>query len=58
MTQNPKEVPKVSKPMHVKDLSHKPAKHVVEAAKMASSVETDKNPEKVRKASGSAKKPV
>ena len=29
---------------------HKPAKHIEETARLASSVETDKNPKKVQKA--------
>jgi hypothetical protein len=37
--------------------SHKPAKHIEETAKLASSVESDKNPEKVVKAGACAKRP-
>jgi hypothetical protein len=41
---------KGSKPTKVSDQSHKPAKHIEETARLASSVEPDKNPEKVRNA--------
>jgi hypothetical protein len=40
---------KGSKPTQAKDQSHQPAKHIEETARLASSVETNKNPEKVRK---------
>jgi hypothetical protein len=40
---------KGSKPTEAKDQSHQPAKHIEETARLASSVETNKNPEKVRK---------
>jgi len=43
---------KDSKPTTVNDQSHKPAKHIEETARLASSVEADKNLEKVRKAGG------
>ena len=46
-----------SKPTAINDQSHKPAKHIEETARLASSVEIDKNPEKVSKAGTSAKKP-
>jgi hypothetical protein len=39
-----------SKPTQAKDQSHQPAKHIEETARLASSVETNKDPEKVRKA--------
>jgi hypothetical protein len=39
-----------SKPPQAKDQSHRPAKHIVETARLASSVEANKDPEKVRKA--------
>jgi hypothetical protein len=45
-----KEGAKGSKPTQAKDQSHKPAKHVEETARLASSVEPHKNPEKVRTA--------
>jgi hypothetical protein len=41
---------KKPKPTRVDNQSHKPAEHVQETARLASSVEPDKNPEKVRKA--------
>jgi len=41
---------KGSKPTQAKDRSHQPAKHIEETARLASSVETNKDPEKVRKA--------
>jgi hypothetical protein len=34
------------------DRSHEPAKHIEETARLASSVEPNKDPEKVRKAEG------
>jgi hypothetical protein len=34
---------------HANDQSHKPAKHIEETARLASSVETSKNPAKVRR---------
>jgi hypothetical protein len=40
-----------------KTRSHKPAKHIEETARLASSVEKDKSPENIRKARPSAKKP-
>jgi hypothetical protein len=33
-----------------KDQPHKPAKHIEETARLASSVESDKNPKKIRSA--------
>jgi hypothetical protein len=39
-----------SKPTQPKNQTHEPAKHIEETARLASSVETDKDPEKVRKA--------
>ena len=39
-----------SKPTQAKDQSHQPAKHIEETARLANSVETNKDPEKVRKA--------
>jgi hypothetical protein len=41
---------KGSEPAQSKDQTHKPAKHIEETARLASSVESDKDPEKVRKA--------
>ena len=41
---------KGSKPTQAKDQTHKPAKHIEETARLASSVETNKDPEKIRKA--------
>ena len=52
MSRKPVEVQKGSKPTQVKDQSHKPAKHIEETARLASSVEPEKNPEMVRKAGG------
>ena len=45
------EGPKESKPKPTlaKDQSHKPAKHIEETARLASSVETAKDPGKVRR---------
>jgi hypothetical protein len=40
---------KESKPKLADDQSHKPAKHIEETARLASSVETAKNPAKVRR---------
>ena len=40
---------KGSKPTQAKDQSHQSAKHIKETARLASSVETNKDPEKVRK---------
>jgi hypothetical protein len=48
---------KGTKPTQMKDQSHMPARHIEEAAKLASSVESDKNPEKVRKAGTSTRRP-
>jgi hypothetical protein len=45
-----KPVDKGSKPAKVSEQSHKPAKHIEETARLASSVEPNKNPEKVRNA--------
>jgi hypothetical protein len=50
MSRKPKEVQKGLKPATVNNRSHKPAAHVQETARLASSVELAKNPEKVRKA--------
>jgi hypothetical protein len=50
MSRKPLEGKKGSKPTQVKNQSHKPAKHIEETARLASSVESDKSPEKVRKA--------
>jgi hypothetical protein len=44
------EAAKGSKPTEAKDQSHQPAKHIEETARLASSVEPNKDPEKVRKA--------
>ena len=46
------EGPKESKPKltQAKDQSHKPAKHIEEKARLASSVERAKDPDKVRRA--------
>ena len=52
MSRKPKGVQKGSRPATVNDQSHMPAKHIEETARLASSVETDKNLEKVRKAGG------
>ena len=41
---------KGSKPTQGKGHSHQPAKHIEETARLASSVEPNKDPEKVRKA--------
>jgi hypothetical protein len=41
---------KGSKPTQAKSQTHEPAKHIEETARLASSVETNKDPEKVRKA--------
>jgi hypothetical protein len=41
---------KGSKPAQGKDQSHKPARHIKEIARLASSVEPNKDPEKVRTA--------
>jgi hypothetical protein len=41
---------KGSKPTQAKDQSHEPAKQIEETARLASSVEPNKDPEKVRKA--------
>jgi hypothetical protein len=50
MSRKPEEGRQGAKPAQSKDQSHKPAKHIEETARLASSVEPDKNPEKVRKA--------
>jgi hypothetical protein len=47
---SPVEGAKGSKPTRAEDQSHQPAKHIKETARLASSVETNKDPEKVRKA--------
>jgi hypothetical protein len=39
-----------SKPTQAKNQTHEPAKHIEETARLASSVETNKDPQKVRKA--------
>jgi hypothetical protein len=46
-----KEGPKKSKPKltQANDQSHRPAKHIEETARLASSVETAKNPANVRR---------
>jgi hypothetical protein len=49
MSRKPLEGHKGSKPTQVKDRSHKAAKHIEDIARMASSVEPEKNPEKVCK---------
>ena len=41
---------KSSEPAQSKDQTHKPARHIEETARLASSVEPDKDPEKVRRA--------
>jgi hypothetical protein len=41
---------KGSKPAQGKDQSYKPARHIEETARLASSVEPNKDPEKVRTA--------
>jgi hypothetical protein len=41
---------KVSEPVQPGNQAHKPAKHIEETARLASSVEPNKNPEKVRNA--------
>jgi hypothetical protein len=41
---------KGSKPTQAEDQSHKPAKHIEETARLASSIEPKKDPEKVCKA--------
>jgi hypothetical protein len=40
----------VKGPTQAKDQSRQPAKHIEETARLASSVETNKDPEKLRKA--------
>jgi hypothetical protein len=44
------EAVKGSKPTQAEGQSHQPAKHIEETARLASSVEPNKDPEKVRKA--------
>lgn len=50
MSRKPLAEHKGSEPAQAKDQAHKPAKHIEETARLASSVEPDKDPEKVRKA--------
>jgi hypothetical protein len=52
-----KPIDKDSKPTTVNDQSHKPAKQIEETARLASSVEADKNLKKVRKAGGGRMNP-
>jgi hypothetical protein len=52
MTRQPANVEEDKKPLEPKadDQSHEPAKHIEETARLASSVETAKDPDKVRRA--------
>jgi hypothetical protein len=50
MSRKPIRVHKDSKPTQANDQLHKPAKHIEEIARLASSVEPNKEIEKVRKA--------
>jgi hypothetical protein len=52
MTRQPAYVEDDKKPLKPKadDQSHEPAKHIEETARLASSVETAKDPDKVRRA--------
>jgi hypothetical protein len=52
MVQQPASVKGDNKPLKPKaeDRSHKPAEHIEETARLAGSVEKDKNPSKVRAA--------
>jgi hypothetical protein len=52
MTRQPVSIKDDKKPLAPKaeDQSHKPAKHIEETARLASSVETAKDPSKVRRA--------
>jgi hypothetical protein len=50
MSRKPEQGSNSTKPAEAKDQSHKPAKHIEETARLASSVDPDKDPEKVRKA--------
>jgi hypothetical protein len=50
MSRKPVAEDKGSKPTQAEDQSHKPAKHIEETARLASSIEPKKDPEKVRKA--------
>jgi hypothetical protein len=49
MSQKPEES-RQTKKVRAEDKSHRPAKHIEETAKLASSEEPGKNPEKVRRA--------
>jgi hypothetical protein len=51
MTRQPVYVEDDKKPLKPKadDQSHEPAKHIEETARLSSSVETDKDPSKVRR---------
>jgi hypothetical protein len=50
-----KSADKGSKPNTDSNQSHRPARHIVETARLASSVQVDKNPKKVRQAAGTDK---
>jgi hypothetical protein len=52
MSRKPVARHKDSEPAQAKDRTHKPAKHIEEITRLASSVESTKDPEKVRKAKG------
>jgi hypothetical protein len=49
MSRKPEES-RETKKAQAEDKLHRPAKHIKETAKLASSEESDKNPEKVRRA--------
>lgn len=50
MSRKPEQDNKAKTPAQANDKSHKPAKHIEETARLASSDEPNKNPETVRKA--------
>jgi hypothetical protein len=50
MSQKPEQTDKAKIAPQANDKSHKPAKHIEETARLASSDEANKNPETVRKA--------
>jgi hypothetical protein len=50
MSQKPKQNNKAKTAAQANDKSHKPAKHIEETARLASSDEANKNPETVHKA--------
>jgi hypothetical protein len=49
---------KGSKPAQGKDKSHKPAKHIEEIARLASSVHPDKNPKRLAKQAKAAERMI